>query len=120
MVFKPGQSGNPAGRKPGTGYTKEDTGVVIDLKKLAREKTEEALKTLVDVMQDQKAPPAAKVAAASVLLDRGWGKATQIIEAKIGPLDNMSAEELQALVSTIDAISGNESGDPRGSDPTAH
>lgn len=46
---------------------------------MARSHTEKALKTLVGVMNQTKAPPAARVAAANSLLDRGWGKATQPI-----------------------------------------
>jgi hypothetical protein len=37
--------------------------------------------TLVDIAKQTKAAPAARVAAASALLDRGWGKPAQAIEA---------------------------------------
>lgn len=43
----------------------------------ARKHAEKALKTLVDVMQDTKAPAASRVAAAGHILDRGYGKAPQ-------------------------------------------
>lgn len=54
----------------------------IEIKSLARVHTETALKTLAGIMQQTDAPPAARVAAAQALLDRGWGKATQTIEAE--------------------------------------
>jgi hypothetical protein len=42
---------------------------------LARQHTESAVKLLGAMVEDAKAPPAARVAAAQALLDRGWGKA---------------------------------------------
>lgn len=42
---------------------------------LARQHTESAVKLLGAMVEDVKAPPAARVAAAQALLDRGWGKA---------------------------------------------
>jgi hypothetical protein len=33
-------------------------------------------------MEDKNAPPAARVSAASAILDRGWGKPNQTIEAE--------------------------------------
>ena len=41
---------------------------------LARVYTEEAIKTLARVMRAEDTPAMSKVAAAKVLLDRGWGK----------------------------------------------
>jgi hypothetical protein len=51
----------------------------IEIKSLARSHTETALKTLAGIMMQPDAAPAARVAAANSLLDRGWGKATQPI-----------------------------------------
>jgi hypothetical protein len=53
-----------------------------EIKSLARSHTEKALKVLAGIMQQDDAPAAARVAAAQALLDRGWGKATQFIEAE--------------------------------------
>jgi hypothetical protein len=44
------------------------------VKEAAQEYTDEALKTLVAVMNDEAAPPAARVSAANGVLDRGHGK----------------------------------------------
>jgi hypothetical protein len=51
-----------------------------EIKSLARRYTEKALHVLFGVMSQEDAPPAARVAAAQALLDRGWGKAAQAIE----------------------------------------
>lgn len=48
-----------------------------DIRSLARKHTETAIKTLVGIMNQPKAQPAARVQAANSLLDRGWGKAAQ-------------------------------------------
>ena len=47
------------------------------IKSLARSHTESALKVLSGIMNQADAPPAARVAAATALLDRGWGKPSQ-------------------------------------------
>ena len=51
-----------------------------DIRSLARTHTEMALKTLVAIAKQPKAPAAARVAAAQALLDRGWGKPKQEVE----------------------------------------
>jgi hypothetical protein len=48
-----------------------------DIRSLARSHTDSALKVLQCVMNQPEAPPAARVAAAQALLDRGWGKPAQ-------------------------------------------
>src|SRR5262245_24345093 len=72
-----GQSGNRTGRPKETGPVRE----------LARQHTTAAIDTLAKVMQDEKAPHSARVAAAEALLARGWGKATQAIEMSVEPLE---------------------------------
>ena len=49
------------------------------IKSLARGHTESAVNVLAGIMNQTEAPPAARVSAASALLDRGWGKPTQPI-----------------------------------------
>lgn len=73
MVGKPfekGKSGNPSGRP------KIDSRV----RELAQAQTESAIAGLVGVLEDKKAPAAARVSAAVALLDRGWGKPVQPID----------------------------------------
>jgi hypothetical protein len=52
--FPKGVSGNPGGRPK----------VLGDVQKLARQKSPEAINTLSNIMHNEKAPPAARVAAA--------------------------------------------------------
>lgn len=47
------------------------------IKSLARAHTETAINVLAGIMNQPDSPPAARVTAASCLLDRGWGKPTQ-------------------------------------------
>ncbi len=50
-----------------------------EIQSLARSHTQAAIKVLAGVMNQKKTPPAARVSAAVALLDRGWGKPTQMI-----------------------------------------
>ena len=50
---------------------------------LARTYTDKAIKLLGAVMDDEKAPQAARVTAAQALLDRGWGKAPIQIDLNV-------------------------------------
>ena len=95
MPFEKGKSGNPGGRaliKLKNGKTLTD---------LAREHTEEAVKTLVKIMRDDGQPAAARVAAADKILNRGWGQAPQTIAITDDrePLDlsGMTDEQLEAI-----------------------
>ena len=48
-----------------------------DIRSLARAQTRLAIRTLTGICGSKAAPAAARVSAASALLDRGWGKAPQ-------------------------------------------
>ena len=87
--FPKGVSGNPGGRPK----------VLGDVQELARQKSPEAINTLSNIMHDEKAPPAARVAAANALLDRGYGKPTQPISQTLAKVDpsSISDEELAAI-----------------------
>ncbi len=51
-----------------------------ELREAARQHTQAALAALVDIMSDENAPAAARVNAASAILDRGHGKPTQSVD----------------------------------------
>src|SRR5262245_22150747 len=55
----------------------------LEIASLARMHTKKAVKTLAAIMNEPRAPYAARVAAAEALLDRGWGKPKQSHEAEI-------------------------------------
>ena len=55
----------------------------LEIKSLARAHTHGAIKVLAGIMNEKKAPPAARVAAANALLDRGYGKAPQHFSAEV-------------------------------------
>jgi hypothetical protein len=61
----------------------------LDIRSLARAHTETAVRALAGIMRQAKAPAAARVAAASALLDRGWGKPAQAMtgEGGEGPVE---------------------------------
>jgi hypothetical protein len=63
MRFEKGHSGNPGGRPKAYG----------ELRDLARQHTDLALQTLVEIAAHGE-NESARVTAASALLDRGWGK----------------------------------------------
>jgi hypothetical protein len=65
--FTPGRSGNPSGRPK----------VVGEVRDPARAHTETAINALVSILQDPDEPAAARVSAASALLDRGYGRPGQ-------------------------------------------
>ena len=48
-----------------------------DLRSLARGHTELCIKVLAGLVSQEAVPPAARVSAAGILLDRGWGRAPQ-------------------------------------------
>jgi hypothetical protein len=69
--FPPGASGNPGGRP----------GALADVRDLAREHTPAAVAKLAHIMDKGKSEMAC-IAAASALLDRGWGKPVQPVSGE--------------------------------------
>lgn len=94
-TFEPGQSGNMSGRPR----------ALVEVVRLAREATGEAIKELRRIAKKSKSD-SARVAAAQALLDRGWGKAPQTINIDETPapvkssmkfdLNKLSDEEFKA------------------------
>jgi pyruvate dehydrogenase complex dehydrogenase (E1) component len=93
--FLTGQSGNPTGRPK----------IIGELKELAAQHTPQAIQTLANIMNDAEAPPAARVAASTALLDRVYGRPSQNIDAKVETVDagKTMAEVLMALTAKAKA-----------------
>ena len=80
---------------------------------LARTHTNLAILTLVRICENDEAPEAARVQAAKTLLDRGWGKAPQVVEVSTNvealPDDDLSrriAGKLAELVRAAGSSAG--------------
>lgn len=87
-----------------------------EIRSLARSHTETALNTLAGIMQQTDAPPAARVSAASALLDRGWGKPAQAI---IGGDDDDPAVKLAATIIQRTIVDPTRNSDGSGSPAAA-
>jgi hypothetical protein len=85
---------------------------VFELAQQAQQYAGVALNTLVDVMKDKKAPAAARVSAASALLDRAFGRAPQAIKLKA---EATFAEQFEAFVRDLNTR--RPSGEYRDSEP---
>lgn len=84
------------GKRPGAGRKKGAINKVTRaLKELANEYTEQAIQTFVEVMQDQEAPAAARIAAADKLLDRGHGRAPVFVDTNTGLIDQELLDKIQ-------------------------
>jgi hypothetical protein len=72
--------------------------VAAEVKKLARTYSVEAIETLVELMRDKNEPGTTRKAAADSLLDRGFGKPVQQIEAGgPGAFEELEESELLAF-----------------------
>jgi hypothetical protein len=89
----PNRPGGNAGKGRPRGVPNKATAAV---REIAQRYTVEAVEALAAVMRDAKAPPAARVSAATALLDRGHGKPTQPIagDDEMPPV-SLSIEERQ-------------------------
>ena len=90
--FAKGVSGNPGGRPK----------ILKDVEEAAREHTPAAIAALAEIAMNGDAPPAARVSAAAVLLDRGWGKAKQHVEhsGSVGSHE-MTPEQRRARIEVL-------------------
>ena len=102
--FLPGQSGNPGGQS-------RETALV---KRIAQKHGSEMIQALVDIVRDQTAPHAARVAAAREVLDRGFGRPEQNIDVRLqmqkleillqAKTDTMSDDDLALFAERWDAL----------------
>lgn len=85
--FQKGQVSNPKGREP----------IVREVQTLAKQQTELAVNTLVEIMTNEKTNGSARVQAAVALLDRGWGRPKQSVDIKVD-------HDASGLAAALDAL----------------
>ncbi|WP_276835007.1 hypothetical protein [Chryseobacterium cucumeris] len=107
-----GKTNNPKGRSVGIPNPTTRVGWVgvMDVRQLAKAWTTESINTLGQIMTDVASPPATRVAAAQALLDRGWGKPSQTIEATINNFEDRSDDELRRLIAGTIVANSPDSG----------
>lgn len=107
-----GNNHNPNGRPKGTLQPQTTVGykTIADIRAYCKQWTFDAVDVTVKILKDDGATPAARLVAAQMLLDRGWGKSAQIIEGTISHYDRMSDDELIKLVEGTVVATGPNSG----------
>lgn len=78
--FKKGVAANPGGRPKTIGAVRE----------LARQQTVDAINTLIEVMNDRNESGKTRVVAASLILDRAWGKPESSSTIEVGAAPGQS------------------------------
>ncbi len=107
-AWQKGTSGNPGGRKP----------IPPEVREMARAASPAALNALTDIVGDKDQPAGARVSAATVILDRAWGKAEQTINANITRVvHDVSDDELLAIATGRSRSLVESEDGPRPSDP---
>ena len=72
------------GVRPGSGRPKGSPNkATASIRDAAQAYTEDALRTLVEVMNDREQPGPARVGAANAILDRGYGKPKQEVDGSL-------------------------------------
>ena len=95
-LIKPGEVRNPHGRpkKVWTAQELYEKRVKSDLRAAAKEFSPQALRTLVDIMNDTSLAPQHRLTAANSILDRSHGKPTSHTNVDVNLYDRMSDAEL--------------------------
>lgn len=97
--FKPGQSGNPSGRPKKTQEQQDALAAIRDL-------APQAPAVLLDVMNNPSAPPAARLKAVEMILDRTYGKPDMAVK-----VEDPKNDVLQDIRDVVNRIKGGGAGD---------
>lgn len=107
-VAKSSNRGSKPGERRGGRVKGTPNKATASIRDIAREYTQEAVEALVGVLRDDS--PAARVAAAKELLDRGYGKATTVLAGdedggaiRITRVE-LIAPPLQRLASSVELV----------------
>lgn len=93
---------------------------VSDIRSFARQYTDTAVHTLFGIMTNKECQDSSRVAAAQAILDRGWGKAAQMVavdhrhdasEAFLAALKGLTAGDKAKVIDQPKALITNDSGD---------
>jgi hypothetical protein len=98
--FAKGQSGNPGGRPKVIGHVRE----------LARAHCADAITVLADVMLNAKSAPAARVAAATALIDRGFGRPGSTSSPVKLPELGSATDASRAIAAIVEAVASGDVG----------
>jgi len=90
-----------------------------DVREAAQQYTAAALKTLADICARGESEQA-RVAAANALLDRGHGKATQVVDATLNLVDKLNVDEQRLFAAALRHLASVEGEDAGGTRPTHH
>jgi hypothetical protein len=74
------------------------------LRSLAREQTEQALNVIIGIMNAATTSDRDKLTAAFGLLDRGWGRPKEVVEAPVGTTMRKLSYEIVHVTKTQDQI----------------
>ena len=85
--FKPGQSGNPSGRRP----------IPPEIKAKIDEGAEKSIPIVIAIMENTEEDSRVRLAAAEMLQSRSWGKAVQAVDANV-TTTNVQQAHLAILV----------------------
>ncbi len=87
--FQKGVSGNPNGRPA----------VAMDIRRFARQHTQEAFQKLIDIMRNEDAPIAEQRASAMAIIERGYGKPIQQVgTGGPGAFSDLADAEIEAFI----------------------
>src|SRR5262245_46834368 len=76
------------------------------IESLARSYTDTAIKTLAGIMMEQTSPPMARIVAAKVLLDRGWGKPKEMHHSEVDDNKTRAIGRVPTVFGKLQLIGG--------------
>lgn len=104
-TWQPGQSGNPNGGASWIAH-RIKTSTELDVKNLARRFTRQSIATAAVIMHNTRNPPMVRLAAADLILRRGWGNPANVHQNPDGTALDFGAMSEEQLIEALGKISG--------------